>query len=166
MKNLFLIRHAKSDWSNSDLDDFDRPLNKRGLRDAPFMAKLLKSKIDKVDAIYSSPANRALSTANFFAESFGIDTENIIQDSNLYLSSYEILIKCIKDFEDSYQDVIMVTHNPGITDLSNYLSNVYIDNIPTTGIVALKFSEDSWKKIGKKKCKLVFFEYPKKYIKT
>jgi len=166
MKNLFLVRHAKSDWSNSELDDFDRPLNKRGIKDAPFMAKLLKSKIKKIDAIYSSPANRALSTANYFAESFGISLDDIIQDSNLYLSSYEILIKCIKDFENTYNDVIMVSHNPGITDLSNYLSNVYIDNIPTSGIVALKFSEDSWEKIGKKKCKFVFFEYPKKYVKN
>lgn len=165
MKYLILIRHAKSDWNVSVDSDLERPLNKRGLRDAPFMAKLLQSKIKDIDAIFSSPAERTMLTANFFAEAFGKSSEDIIQSENLYLSSYNILLYFIKEIDDSLQKVIIVTHNPGITELSNYLCDKYIDNIPTCGIVGLKLLENNWNSIGRKKCKLDFFEYPKKYFK-
>lgn len=164
MRQLILIRHAKSSWSDPTLDDFDRPLNKRGKRDAPFMAKLLFEKNIRPDLIISSPAKRTKLTALEFAEQFGIKNENILWDDNLYLASSSTLIKKLKQLDNHINTVFLVGHNPGLTELHNFLCKEEIDNIPTCGVVSLK-TDKNWSEISSEDFKLDFFEYPKKYFK-
>ena len=164
MKHIYLVRHAKSDWSNSSLSDYDRPLNHRGLKDAPFMANLLKNRVESIDMIISSPANRAITTAKYFAKEFGEKTKKILSNEELYLPDYHTIVSVLKNLDDKIKHVMIVTHNPAITEAANYLTGRGIDNIPTCGIAGLIFESDHWSKIDKKKCELDFFDFPKKYI--
>lgn len=164
MRQLILIRHAKSSWSNPDLSDFDRPLNKRGKRDLAFMSVLLSQKNMTPELIISSPALRTKLTAIEFANKIGYNKNEIIWNKNLYLASYMKILKIIKQIENKINCAIIVGHNPGLTDLQNYLCNEEIDNIPTSGIVSMSTIKE-WKDVESKDFELVFFEFPKKYLK-
>lgn len=164
MRQLILIRHAKSSWSNPDLSDFDRPLNKRGKRDLAFMSVLLSQKNMTPELIISSPALRTKLTAIEFANKIGYNKNEIIWNKNLYLASYMNILKIIKQIENKINCAIIVGHNPGLTDLQNYLCNEEIDNIPTSGIVSMSTIKE-WKDVESKDFELVFFEFPKKYLK-
>ena len=160
MRKLILLRHAKSSWKDTSLDDFDRPLNRRGKKDAPIMADKLSMRKIKIDLIISSPAKRTTETAKIFANILGYQSEIIFNDK-LYGASYNEILKVINLIDDKYQNVLLVCHNPGITDLANYISNYFIENISTSGIVGLSTSS-SWKNINENGCTLLFYDYPKK----
>jgi phosphohistidine phosphatase len=164
MKVLYLVRHAKSSWENRKISDFDRTLNDRGKRDAPYMAKLLKDKKLAIDLFLSSPARRALSTAKIFANEFDISEEKIIKNENIYEADRSDLLEMLINTPDSFNSLILFGHNPGITYLSNYLCNFETDNIPTCGVISMELDFDSWKYLGNKTCSFRFFEYPKKYL--
>jgi len=164
MKTLYLNRHAKSSWNNPSLSDFDRPLNKRGKRDAPLMGKHLSKKVKPPQVIYSSPAKRAITTAIQIAESFEINKNNIIQDQKIYDAVVSDLIRIINSTPDKYDTVMFFGHNPTFTMTSNYLTDKYIDNIPTSGFVQINFDFESWSDIKADTGKLILFEYPKKYL--
>ena len=165
MKTLYLNRHAKSSWNNPSLSDFDRPLNKRGKRDAPYMGNILSQKVAAPDIIYSSPANRALTTAIEIANAFGIEENQIVKDKNIYEAVTSDLIRIINSTSDEYKIIMLFGHNPTFTMASNYLSDKYLDNLPTCGFVKIEFDLDSWNQIEGNTGKLVLFEYPKKYFK-
>jgi phosphohistidine phosphatase len=165
MKTLYLNRHAKSSWDNPGLSDFDRPLNNRGKRDAPLMGKILSEKVNSPQVIYSSPANRAITTANQIAESFGYNKNNIIQDQKIYDAVISDIIKIINLTSDEYDTIMFFGHNPTFTMISNYLSNKYIDNLPTCGFVQINFALETWKEVEGNTGKLILFEYPKKHLK-
>ncbi|MEO5675048.1 MAG: histidine phosphatase family protein [Chitinophagales bacterium] len=165
MKQLFLVRHAKSSWKDASLDDHDRPLGKRGKRDAPFMAKILLDKKIKVDQIVSSTALRALSTAKEFAKKLDIKKGKIVTVAELYGAELNKLLDYIKSTDDSYNSLMLFGHNPEITALTNYLTEANIDNIPTCGIAAVDFEITHWSGIGAAEGKLRFFEYPKLHLK-
>ena len=162
MKKLYLIRHAKSSWKNPALRDIDRPLNKRGKHDAPLMGKRLSSYDVLPDAIISSPARRALKTARIIAEELGIARKTIDIRKELYPGEADRLLEMIRSFRDDDDDVVIVGHNPGFTELANLLADSNIDNIPTCGIFCVEFHTDTWKSVGKGAGALVFFDYPKK----
>ena len=164
MRQLILIRHAKSSWSNPSLDDFDRPLNKRGKRDAPFMAKLLSEKKIYPDIIISSPAKRTKLTGLEFANQLGIGSDEIQWNNKLYLASLTTLFKILKQVDNNIKTVFLFGHNPGLTELQNFLCKEEIDNIPTCGIVSIK-TDKKWCEISSKDFELDFFEFPKKYFK-
>lgn len=161
MKKLYLIRHAKSDWSNPNLEDFDRPLNKRGEKNAPFMAELLNSKKIKPDLIISSPAYRAKKTATIIADKTSYNS-NIIFDEHLYESSLQTILEIINFLEDNIHSLFLIGHNPSLNILAFYLVD-FNKNIPTSGILEIEFDCDTWREISKKNAKLISFEYPKKY---
>ncbi len=163
MKNLYLIRHAKSYWGDQSTPDFDRPLNKRGKLDAPFMGNILSDKKVKPDLIISSPAKRANKTAIVFASKLGYSEKKIIYEQNLYEASSNDMLNVIKIIDEKYSSVMIFGHNPGLTLLNNHIADKYIDNIPTCGVAALK-SDKKWSEIGQWSCKHIFFEYPKLYI--
>lgn len=163
MKTLYLVRHAKSSWEHEDLDDFERPLNKRGKRDAPYMARLLADKNVKVDLIISSPALRAYSTARIFAKHLGYAKEKLKTNELLYDANASAFFDVIHTVSDNVESLMLFSHNPGITFLSNALTSSFIDNIPTTGISCIELDVESWKEVEAEKGKLLFFEYPKKY---
>jgi phosphohistidine phosphatase len=165
MKTLFLIRHAKSSWDDPFQDDFDRPLNKRGKNDAPRMGRRLKEKDIHPDLLISSPAERALSTCMIIAEKIGYSALNILTDQKLYHASEDKLLSIVHRFNDANDEVMIFAHNPGLTDFANRLSlEPVTDNIPTCGIVALKFSVDSWKAVMWKKGEVDFYDYPKNRV--
>jgi phosphohistidine phosphatase len=164
MKTLILVRHAKSSWKDHDLKDFDRPLNERGKRDAPFMGALIKEKGILPDVLISSPAKRAITTAGLFAKKLSIAKNEIIENEKIYEASAGELIDIINAIDDTKSSAMIFGHNPGLTMVANYLSDKRIDNIPTCGMVVITFEENSWKSIQIGSGKLIEFEYPKKYF--
>lgn len=165
MKYLVVVRHAKSSWKQPDLHDHDRPLNKRGERDAPFMAKVLSQKKVQPDLIVSSTAMRAFETAKEFAKKLDYRKANILREQELYLADPGSLVAYIQQLPDKHQTVMLFGHNPGITLLVNYLGNKEIGNVPTCGVCALKFDVESWNNITSRSGTVEFFEFPKLYFK-
>jgi phosphohistidine phosphatase len=164
MKTLYLIRHAKSSWDYPELTDFERPLNKRGKRDAPYMGQLLADMKVKPELIISSPALRAYYTARIIAGRIGYPFDEIETAESIYKSDAGELIELIQLVEDEYNSLMLFGHNPALTQTSNYLSDKHLDNIPTCGIVCIEFKTETWKEIKPDNGKFVFFEYPKKYF--
>lgn len=163
MKTLYLCRHAKSSWADPGMDDFDRPLNERGLRNAPFMAKTFAQRGEPVEWVVSSPANRAITTARFFAEALGLPKETFTQERLIYLAERHTLAHIVSQLPDNKERAMLFGHNPGFTDLLNHLSDAGIDNLPTCGLVRIDFAVGSWQHIGKGSGTLVWFDHPKRH---
>jgi phosphohistidine phosphatase len=165
LKTLILVRHAKSSWENPGLSDFDRPLNNRGLRDAPFMAKLLNEKDIKPDLILTSPAKRAYETSKYFATALSYPVESIQKKELIYSSGPKDILKIINQTDDSYNCIMLFGHNPDLSTISNYLSNNNFESLPTCGVICIDFPIDSWATMDEESGKVRFFEFPKKYFK-
>lgn len=161
MKQLFIVRHAKSDWGDINLRDFDRPLNHRGHKNAPEMVNRLVEKSIKPDAIVSSPALRALTTAKYFAAGWQLPSEHLDTNANIYEASVKTLLKAVNDFDPQLNKIALFGHNPGLTDLLNYLTGEYISNMPTCSVAIIEFPFDDWKLISGGTGSLVLFDYPK-----
>lgn len=164
MKKVFFIRHAKSSWDDFSLRDIERPLNKRGLRDAPFMATMLMGKGVKPDAIVSSPANRAFTTATYFAEAAGIESQDIIKKIDIYEALAITVKEIVNDLNNDWDTVLIFGHNPTFTTLANSYHEEYIPNMPTCGIVEVEADIEDWKKFNEKTARRVNFHYPKQYF--
>ena len=158
MKDLLIVRHAKSSWKYSHLNDYDRPLNNRGKRDAPKMAQWLHLQDMKADLILSSGAERAKSTA--LALQAVLNAPMKIDDQ-LYHASRSKLLTIIKQTDNNINSLILVSHNPGLNDLAGYLLSGFPENIPTTGIVSLKLDIKKWSEVSPKNASFHFFQYPK-----
>jgi phosphohistidine phosphatase len=163
MKTLLLIRHAKSDWGNTQLRDYDRPLNARGMSDALLMASVIDRLKLKPDCIITSSAKRAITTAGFFVEHFCIDGKRFNPTDKIYDGSYRDYINSLNEVNDEYNTVFMFGHNPEITMLASEFVPVFAEHVPTAGCVAIDFDIDNWVDIESGKGKLRFFEYPKKH---
>lgn len=148
MKLLVLIRHAKSSWDDPQVDDHDRPLNERGLRNAPEMGKRLRDWGVYLDALISSTAVRTQQTAEIISNSLGWPIREISFDSNLYHASATELQNYVGSLSNEFSGVALFGHNPGMTNLVTNLWGLPIDNIPTCGLVRLEFSENSWKEVS------------------
>lgn len=164
MKTIVLIRHAKSSWDNPEWSDFERPLNKRGLRDAPFLADVLKAKGLNPDLILSSPAVRAITTAKIFAMHFDYNTIDIKIDVGIYEKGQKHIAKLIATIDNKKNTVFIFGHNPDITSLAGFLTGDYFENVPTCGIVCIDFEVDKWEEIPDLNGKLRFFTFPKLYF--
>jgi len=165
MKKIYLVRHAKSSWENNNLKDIERPLNKRGERDAPFMGRLMKEKNTKPDLIITSPAERAFKTAKIFCDEMGIKKDQILVEKDLYDAGRKDILRVIHQFDNNFSSAMLFSHNPGLTDLANFLTSGNVFDIPTCGIVSLNCKIDKWSDLDDKNCDLIFFEYPKKHAK-
>ena len=143
------------------MDDFMRPLNDRGERNAPNMAKRLKEKRVVLDLLLSSPAVRALQTAKFFADILAVHASLLQTDAALYHASPETILNVLRQTKNSANTVMLVGHNPGLTHFTNAFLKEHIANIPTCGVVACSLNIERWDKaqfgIGKK----LFYDYPK-----
>jgi phosphohistidine phosphatase len=159
-KQLLLIRHAKSDWGNVGLRDFDRPLNKRGRNNAPEMAaRLVKLQIIP-ELIVSSPALRAITTARFFADAWQIPSNKIQQEPSIYEAGIKSLMVVINNLPNEFNRIALFGHNPGLTDLTNYFDG-HLDNMPTCSVVLLEFPFDDWAMLSAATGKVRLFDYPK-----
>ncbi len=164
MKQLFIIRHAKSSWDYSEWNDFERTLNNHGHQDAPAMATRLFNKKITIDAFVSSTAKRAFTTAVYFAAVYSVAEQDIIQVPELYHASVTTFYKVIGSLHNSYNSVAIFSHNPGITEFVNELTNIQIANMPTCGIFGVSMPIDSWKHFATAKKQFLFFDYPKNII--
>ena len=161
MKTFYLIRHAKSSWKEPGLRDIERPLNARGKRDAPFMAQLLKGKEERnIDAIYSSPAVRAFTTAQYFGDVFGLTP---IRVDEIYEAGEQAILDVLRGLEDSLRTVMLFGHNPTFTILANRFGNSQIDNVPTCGIAKYESTIPEWRDLDFSNGNLTAFYYPKQF---
>jgi phosphohistidine phosphatase len=161
MKKLVFIRHAKSSWDDPYLNDHERPLAERGLRDAPRMAQRLKKRDIKVDAMVSSNAARAKSTALITAENLHFPKDSIKFTDKLYMASANSILSEIKKTKNNVDALLVFGHNPGFNDIIDHLGGE-IDNLPTAGQFGFKLDINNWEDISPKKAKVWFFDYPKK----
>ncbi|MFA5117351.1 MAG: histidine phosphatase family protein [Candidatus Omnitrophota bacterium] len=160
MKRLYLIRHAKSNKDIPGIKDRDRPLNKRGEKEARDTGKHLKKRGITVQAVYTSPATRALDTARAIARKIGFSRKKIKVVNALYYSNIPKLLKVIKNIDDKAGSAIIFGHNPEFLNLVNYLSGRLTQEFRPCGVFGIDFSVDSWKKVARKKGKIVFSHSP------
>jgi phosphohistidine phosphatase len=159
MKQLIIIRHAKSSWELGVLSDFDRSLNERGHKDAPAMAKRLLDKKISIYLFVSSPAKRAFTTATYFATAYHKTENDIVKVPELYHAMPPIFYDVIQNVEDKFDSIAIFSHNPGITEFVNELTNTQIDDMPTCGVFAIKININSWKDFAQAKKEFWFFVY-------
>ncbi len=164
MKELYLVRHAKSSWEYDQVDDYDRPLKGRGIRDAHIISNLLSEQTNAPQALYSSPATRAIHTAMIFARNLQFPFSAIELREELYMCSEQQLLDFIRSLSDDYDRVMIFGHNPTMTNFVNRCIDQRIDNVPTTGVACFHFDIDQWGD-AEFNGRLSLFDYPKKHRK-
>ena len=162
MKTLTLLRHAKSSWGDSSLADHERPLNRRGERDAPVMGQRINEAGIRPSLIVSSPAIRAWTTAKIVAEAISYPREFLQRENDIYMSSLSRLIKIVGKQDDGFNNLMLVGHNPGLTEFANYLIPNLTGNLPTCGVVSVSLDIDDWNLKGNPPAELLIYDYPKR----
>lgn len=164
MKRIILVRHAKSSWKESGLRDFDRPLNSRGKKNAPMMGNRLLDAEVVPHVIVSSPAKRAITTARLIAKEIGFNKLDIVLRPEIYEADVKTLLAVIHSFEAVWEDVMLVGHNPGLTDLTEVLTGKIFDNLVTCAVCALDFTTNNWSEIGTLTGDIYYYDYPKSIL--
>ncbi|WP_425237813.1 SixA phosphatase family protein [Ulvibacterium sp.] len=148
MKTLILVRHGKSSWEYS-VDDKDRPLNERGINDGHLVSSAFHSRDMGIDAIFSSPASRALHTCLIFLRQLDFPFAKFELSEMLYDFSGDDVLEFVQGLDDNLKTVMIFGHNHAFTHIANSLGNSYIDNVPTSGLVHLEFQTDQWASVEK-----------------
>ena len=162
MRYLTLFRHAKSSWDDPSLADHDRPLNQRGKQDVPRMGARMAQRKERPSLILTSTAVRARETARLLADSLGYPREFLQSDRSLYHADPGRILSIVAQQEDSFAHILVVGHNPGLTELAEELiSDFHLDNLPTAGIVAVELSIDQWSQVKDVDGRLRFYDFPK-----
>jgi phosphohistidine phosphatase len=164
MKRLFVVRHAKSSWTDPNLSDFDRPLNDRGLNAAPFMGELIAKKNFIPDIIVSSPAKRAVKTALLLKEASGVNAD-IIYDERVYEASPQTLRQVVSEIDNTCRSAMLVGHNPGIEGFIRYLTG-QLEPMPTAAMAIIALQIDNWNTITSEKGKLEIVIRPKDEMRS
>jgi phosphohistidine phosphatase len=159
---LTLVRHAKSSRDDVTLKDFMRPLNSRGLRDAPVMGRRLHKNGFQPDLIVSSPAARAIKTALLIAKEINFPGNDIVSMTVVYDAEVNNLLEVVRGLPEASRDVMLVGHNPGLTDLANLFARTGINNIPTCGLLQLEFNAQHWRDILPGSAAVVLYDYPRR----
>ena len=159
MKTLFILRHAKSSWENANLADFDRPLNPRGLKDAPLAGETIRKNKFQVDSIIASPARRAEQTAILVKEAARIEAE-VQYDERIYEASPHRLLQILSELDDEIQSLMLVGHNPGLEGLIKMLTQE-VESMPTAALAVIDLKIDAWKQIHIDCCNLRTLILPK-----
>ena len=160
-RTLFLVRHAKASRDDPDLPDRARPLTKRGTRNAAAMARRVAQRPDLPELIVSSPARRARRTAEAMAAACELELESLVVDERLYDATAEDLLEVIRALAPRLARVMLVGHNPGMTDVANVLAGVDIATIPTCGIAELRLEAGAWSDAGEGTATLIALDSPK-----
>ncbi len=161
MKILTLVRHAKSDWKDPNLTDQQRPLNARGERDAPEMGRRIVTHGIRPSLIVASPATRAWTTAKIIAREIDYPTEFLQREDELYMASLEDLLDVVVAQDDGFNSLMLVCHNPGLTEFANFLVPGLTNNLPTAGVVSVQIDQEDWSLYKRPKTTLLTFDYPK-----
>ena len=162
MKTLTIVRHAKSSWKDATLPDRKRPLNRRGERDAPKMGRRIKEHGIRPSLIISSPATRAWTTARIMADAIGYPREFLHKEDSLYLASADEILDVIVAQDAGFNNLMLVGHNPGLTDLVNYFVPGLTANLPTAGVVTVEIDSDDWSLYDRPEATLLVHDWPKK----
>jgi len=166
MRTLTILRHAKSSWSDSGLPDRERPLNRRGKTDAPEMARRISAEGIRPSLILSSPAVRAWKTARAVAREIGYPVEFLQRDERLYLATPGTIAAVLAEQDSGFHSLMVVGHNPGLTDFVSRLMPRLTTNIPTCGVVALDFDREDWSVLEGPAPILRYYDFPKSRIVT
>ena len=161
MKTLTLLRHAKSSWDDPGLADHERPLNRRGERDAPKMGKRFGVAGIRPSLIVSSPAVRAWATAKIIAREISYPLEFMQRDADLYHAGVEMLLEVVSRQDIGFNSIMIVGHNPGMTNFANFLSPGLTSNLPTCGIVSVSIEGDSWDIRDNMPAQLLVHDWPR-----
>ena len=162
MKTLTIVRHAKSSWDDPSLRDHERPLNKRGHRDAPEMGRRIAEHGIRPSVIVSSPAVRAWSTARAVAKATSYPYEFLEKEPLLYHASVDRILDVIAAQDERCNNLMLIGHNPGFTDFANFLVSGLTNNLPTAGVVSLEIDIDDWNLYERPPTKLLVHDWPKK----
>jgi len=161
MRILTLVRHAKSDWKDTSLSDRQRPLNRRGERDAPEMGRRIAKHDIRPSLIIASPAVRAWTTAKIIAREISYPAEFLQREESLYLASLNELLDAVVAQDDGFKSLMVVGHNPGLTEFANFLVPGLTNNLPTAGVVSVQIESDDWGLYERPKIELLTYDYPK-----
>jgi phosphohistidine phosphatase len=162
VKRLILLRHAKSSWSQDGLPDSERPLSGRGERDAPRMGARLRERGIRPDLVLSSPALRARSTARLVAHAIDYPADAIHPEASLYLAAPDEILAVVAEQADAVDCLLVVGHNPGLTELTNLLlPELELANLPTAGTVVVDCATERWADVRNAQRQLVYYDYPK-----
>lgn len=142
MMKLLVLRHAKSSWNDASISDFERPLNDRGKRAAPFMGKFMAENRLVPDLIVSSPAARARATTELVAEAMEYSGDAVF-DPDIYEASPNTLVRVVAEISDEYRTAMIVGHNPGLESLIYHLTGVF-EPMPTAALAVIELNIESW----------------------
>jgi phosphohistidine phosphatase len=159
-RELFLIRHAQAEMADMNQNDKDRCLTAQGSQDAMRLGNLMKSKHIEADYIACSTSMRTRETAEYICEQIEFDPQKIYFSEDLYESSVRIILNVINNLNDSYQKVYIISHNPAITYLAEYVTGEVLGNVSPCGMVHLKLKNMSWNMLSQDKAKLVKYYNP------
>ena len=162
MKILTIVRHAKSSWKNTSLSDKKRPLNRRGDRDAPLMGERIHEHGIRPSLIVSSPATRAWTTAKIIATAINYPREFLQKEDTLYLASLHEILDIVVAQDSGFNNLMLVGHNPGMTDFANFLVPGLTNNLPTAGVVSVQIDRDDWSLYERPATELLVHDWPKK----
>jgi phosphohistidine phosphatase len=163
MKILYLLRHAKSKWDDSGGSDFERPLNRRGIKGAEVMGKVLAERGVRPDGIFSSSSARTRETLGIIAPLVGYSYDHVRFSDILYLAPAERILELVRSLDDSLEEVLICGHNPGMEETARHYLGRQAESFPTCGFMELKFSGNSWKKTGPAAVKSHVFLYPRMF---
>jgi len=162
MKTLTLLRHAKSSWSDTSLADHERPLNRRGERDVPAMAVRIQDAGVRPSLIISSPAVRTWATAKTVARQISYPIEFLQREAELYLANLNSLLDIVAEQDVSFNSIMIVGHNPGLTEFANFLHPGLTRNLPTCGVVSFSIDAADWNLRREHELELAYYDYPKR----
>jgi len=162
LKILTIVRHAKSSWKNTSLSDKKRPLNRRGDRDAPLMGERIHEHGIRPSLIVSSPATRAWTTAKIIATAINYPREFLQKEDTLYLASLHEILDIVVAQDSGFNNLMLVGHNPGMTDFANFLVPGLTNNLPTAGVVSVQIDRDDWSLYERPATELLVHDWPKK----
>lgn len=165
MKTLYIVRHAKSSWNQNNVIDFNRSLNERGRKDVKEMGKRLRSRELKIDKILASSSKRTSSTAFGLNKVFGLDSKQIEFRSDLYHSGVQVLLHQVCNTHDDCQELMLIAHNPGVSEFCDYLSDVEF-YFPTLAIAKVTFEAGSWREISKGTGTVEWYDFPKNTLNS
>jgi len=161
MKTLYLVRHAKSSWDDLNLSDHERPLSPAGIKKTGKIVNFLKKKNIMPGLMISSSAVRALATAKLIARGIGYPADKIKTDPALYHASEDTILDAVYGLPDDLESVMLFGHNPAFTYFVNYYLTPPLENLPTTGVVSIRFTTHHWENIGNSGFKINFVVFPK-----
>jgi phosphohistidine phosphatase len=162
LKILTIVRHAKSSWKDTSLSDRKRPLNTRGERDAPVMGRRIHEHGIRPSLIITSPAKRAWKTAKIIAREIHYPLEFLQREDGLYLASLDEILDTIVAQDNGFNNLMIVGHNPGLTDFANFLVPGLTNNLPTAGVVSVEIDQDDWSLYTQPQARLLVHDWPKK----